>query len=189
MAESSAARKPRRQGIKVSGDAGPAPKLPRQARALNQRIASVPEGHEISQAIIRGESIKSIEARFGLTREQLFTKVTAFQTLAPEAYRQMADGLRTFLANLAIDDILHWRPKSRDALDLEEAKLGLTAYKDAKDTLIKVFGLQSQTVDIAASSRQTPHSMEEIAAHIRENPEMAAAVEELHRLASAKPAA
>lgn len=183
MAESSGVK--RKTKLKKGGTVR-APTGPRQART---RIRQLPEGHDIMDSIVRGEPIADIEQRTGLSRRALFARVTTFETLAPDAFRRLADSMRTFLSGLAVEDILYWRPLIRHSTDLETQKLGLAGYKHATDTIIKVFGLQTQGVEISANIRQTPHTMEEIAAHIRENPEMAAAVERLHQLTEAKPAA
>lgn len=171
----------------VVAEEAPAPSTPRQARARNRRLAAAVEGYDITQAMIDGKTLDEIARESKMSREAIMVRALAFKSLSPQAYKDMADSLRTLLANLAVGDVLYWRPIGRNALDTEVQKIANAAYKDAKDTLIKVFGLQSSSVDISTNGRQAPLSMEEIAAHVRGNPEMLAAVDEFNQMVQAKP--
>lgn len=136
----------------------------------------------VTQDVIDGKTLDEIVKTSGLSLWQVRQRVLAYERLAPDAYRQMVDSLRTFLGNIAVDEVLYWRPRARTGVDIEEKKLAMAGFHKATDILIKTFGLQSQTVEIGGAGDANPHTIEEFVALCREKPEIAAMVREVARM-------
>lgn len=122
------------------------------------------EGQDVLKRLIDGASLEEVMHITGMGKFQILNKISTLRRVAPETHRQMVEGLRMFLAQLAVDDILHWRPRMRDeARELESQRLAAAAYKDAKETVVKVMGLQSQTVEIGAVNSRPALTADELA--------------------------
>ncbi len=161
---------------------------PTESKIITQAMTEAEEGREILVKLAAGEPIDAMAKRLGVRRDHLIARVTSCEMLAPHVHRQLTEGIRTFLANLVIDDVLHFRPTARagQEVDIEERKLAAANYRDAKDSTIKLFNLHKEASEAGARGVQQPHTPEEFAEHLKRNPEARAMLDEIHALVNTK---
>jgi hypothetical protein len=165
-------------------------RTPKEAEAVMVAAQEAPLGFQIMEDMMRGMSMQDIAAHTGMSAERIQEVLSHHAAMAPDTHKAMIDGMRGFLSRVFFDDLMRWRSKTWEAPltpvvnaegetvmvpNIEVQKVAVTSYHNAKSTLIQVYGLAKQTLEVTQAHTREPLPIDELQAMASRNAKLAAA--------------